>query len=149
MELLSTSFLIIRKDFFNQAKYYPPLSFGRCPDAIRHRLVGELIVLPDQRVGAIVLVGDGSRTLSDRGYVPVVVVRVFVSVIAAVLVGREQRRLGTVIPRHVGQVGIVVAGKPQPPFRDPANGVVVHRQNLPVGESGRHGFLLITFSPNR
>ena len=84
MELLSTSFLIIRKDFFNQAKNYPPLSFGRCPDAIRHRLVGELIVLPDQLVGAVVLIGDGSRPLGDRGYVPVVVVGVGVGRVAAV-----------------------------------------------------------------
>ena len=52
---------------------------GQVPPAvvgIRHRLVREGVVLPDQRVGAIVLVGDGSRTLSDRGYVPVVVVGV-------------------------------------------------------------------------
>lgn len=85
MELLSTSFLIIRKDFFNQAKNYPPLSFGRCPDAIRHRLVGELVVLPNQLVGAVVLVGDGGRPLSDRGYVSVVVVSVGKSVVTPIL----------------------------------------------------------------
>ena len=89
MELLSTSFLIIRKDFFNQAKNYPPLSFGRCPDAIRHRLVGELVVLPHQLVGAVVL-GDGGRPPGDRGYVPVVVIRVFVGRVTAVLVCGKQ-----------------------------------------------------------
>ena len=111
--------------------------------------IGELVVLPDQLVGSVVLVGDGSRPLGDRGYVPVVVVGVFVGRITAVLVGREQRRLGTVIPRHVGQVGIVVAGKPQPPLGDPANGVVGHRQNLPVGESGRHGTVVLVVGVDR
>ena len=110
---------------------------------IRHRLVGELVVLPDQLVCAVVLVGDEGAPPSDRGYVPVVVVGVFIGVVAAVLVRGQQRRLGTVIPRHVGQVGIVVAGKPQPPLCDPANGVVGHRQHLPVGEGGRHGTVVL------
>ena len=43
---------------------------------IRHRLVREGVVLPHQLVGTVILVGDGSRPLSDRGYVPVVVVDV-------------------------------------------------------------------------
>ena len=57
---------------------------------IGHRLIGELVVLPDQLVGAVVLVGDGSRPLSDRGYVPVVVVGVCVGIVAAVLVRGQQ-----------------------------------------------------------
>ena len=48
--------------------------------------LGEPIVLPDQFVGPVVLVRDGSRTLGDRGYVPVVVVGVFVGVVAAILI---------------------------------------------------------------
>ena len=35
--------------------------------------LGEPVVLPNQLVGTVILVGDGSRPLSDRGYVPVVV----------------------------------------------------------------------------
>lgn len=35
--------------------------------------LGEFVVLPDQLVGAVVLVGDGGRPPGDRGYVPVVV----------------------------------------------------------------------------
>lgn len=50
----------------------------------------EPVVLSHQLVGTVVLVGDGSRTLSDRGYVSVVVVGVFVDVVAAVLVGGQQ-----------------------------------------------------------
>lgn len=88
MALLSTSFLIIRKDFFNQAKNYPPLSFGRCPDAIRHRLVGKAVVLPDQLVGAVVL-GDGGRPPGDRGYVPVVVRRRRRPVAAVLVCGKQ------------------------------------------------------------
>ena len=49
----------------------PPAVVG-----VRHRLIREPVVLPHQLVGAVVLVGDGSRPLSDRGYVPVVVVGV-------------------------------------------------------------------------
>ncbi len=86
MALLSTSFLIIRKDFFNQAKNYPPLSFGRCPDAIRHGLVGEGVVLPHQFVGAVVFIGNGYGSPGYGGYVPVVVVGVGIGVVAAVLV---------------------------------------------------------------
>ena len=56
---------------------------------IGHRLVGELVVLPDQFVCAVVLVGDGGRPPGDGGYVPVVVVGVFVRVVIAVLVGRD------------------------------------------------------------
>ena len=114
-----------------------------------HCLVGELVVLPDQLIGAVVLVGDGGRPPGDGGYVPVVVVGVFIGVVAAVLVGGQQRRLRAVVSRHVGQVGIVVAGKPQPPFRDPANGVVGHRQHLLVGESGRYGTVVLVVGVDR
>ena len=41
---------------------------------IRHRLVGEPVVLPDQLVGTVVFIGNGGRPPGDRGYVPVVVV---------------------------------------------------------------------------
>ncbi len=51
-----------------------------------HCLVGELVVLPNQFVGAVVLAGDGSRPLSDRGYVPVVVVGAGIGHVAAGLV---------------------------------------------------------------
>ena len=53
---------------------------------IRRRYIIESVVLPDQLVGTVILVGDGSRPLSDRGYVPVVVV----GVVAAVLVRGQQ-----------------------------------------------------------
>ena len=68
---------------------------------IRHRLVGELVVLPDQLVRAIVLVGDGSRSLSDRGYVPVVVVSEGIDVAAAILVQGHQRYFITVIILYI------------------------------------------------
>ena len=48
--------------------------------------LGEFVVLPDQLVGAVVLVGDGGAAPGDRGYVPVVVVGVGVGRVAAVLV---------------------------------------------------------------
>ena len=51
-----------------------------------HCLVGELVVLPDQFVGSVVFIGDRSRPLGDRGYVPVVVVGLFVGVVAAILI---------------------------------------------------------------
>ncbi len=44
---------------------------------IGHRLIGELVVLPDQLVRAVVLVGDGGAAPGDRGYAPVVVVDEF------------------------------------------------------------------------
>ena len=44
-----------------------------------HCLVGELVVLPDQLVGAVVLVRDGGASPGDRGYVPVIVVRIGIS----------------------------------------------------------------------
>ena len=49
---------------------------------IRRRYIIESVVLPDQLVRAVVFIGDGSHPLSDRGYVPVVVVGV--GVVAAV-----------------------------------------------------------------
>ena len=52
-------------------------------------------VLPDQLVGAVVLVGDGGRPPGDRGYVPVVVVSVGIGCVAAVLIA-DQQRLGTI-----------------------------------------------------
>ena len=63
----------------------PPAVVG-----VGHRLVGELVVLPDQLVGSVVLVGDGSRPPGDRGYVPVVVVGVGIGVVAPVLVAGQQ-----------------------------------------------------------
>ena len=54
---------------------------------ISRRYIGESVVLPDQLVGPVVLVGDGSRPLGYGGYVPVVVVGVFVGVVAAVRIG--------------------------------------------------------------
>ena len=53
---------------------------------IRRRYIIESVILPDQLVGAVVLVGDGSRPLSDRGYVPVVVIGVGVGRVAGVLI---------------------------------------------------------------
>lgn len=53
------------------------------------RADGEAVCFPDQLIGTVVLVRDGSRPLSDRGYVPVIVVGVGVGRVAAVLVGRE------------------------------------------------------------
>ena len=47
--------------------------------------IGELVVLPDQLVRAVVFIGDGGRPPGDLGYVPIVVIGVFVDVIAAVL----------------------------------------------------------------
>ena len=49
--------------------------------------IGELVVLPDQLVCPVVLVGDGGRTLGDRDYVPVVI-----SVVTAVPVRGQQGR---------------------------------------------------------
>ena len=46
----------------------------------------EPVVLPDQLVRAVVFIGDGSRPPGYGGYVPVVVVGVFVFGVAAVLV---------------------------------------------------------------
>ena len=48
--------------------------------------LGEPVVLPDQLVGSVVLVGDRSASPGDRGYVPVVVICVGVGRVAAVLV---------------------------------------------------------------
>lgn len=51
-----------------------------------HCLVGEAVVLPDQFIGAVVLVGDRHRAVSgDGGYDPVVVVGVSIRVAFAVL----------------------------------------------------------------
>ena len=64
---------------------------GQVPPAvvgIRHRLVREGVVLPDQFVCAVVLVGDEGAPPSDRGYVPVVVVGV--GCVVAVLVAVQQ-----------------------------------------------------------
>ena len=58
---------------------------------IRCMCIGELFVLPDQLVRAVVLVGDGSRPLSDLGYIPVVVVGIGIGVVAPVLVRGQQR----------------------------------------------------------
>ena len=63
----------------------PPGIVGVC-----HRLVGEPVVLPDQLVCTVVLVGYGSASPGDRGYVPVVVVGVGVGRVAAVLVAGQQ-----------------------------------------------------------
>lgn len=46
---------------------------------IRRRYIIESVVLPDQLVGAAVLVSDGDGTPGDGGYVPVVVVGVGIS----------------------------------------------------------------------
>ncbi len=56
---------------------------------IDHRLVGELVVLPDQFVGPVVLVGDGGAPPGDGGYVPVVVVSVGVGRVAADIIAGE------------------------------------------------------------
>ena len=48
--------------------------------------IGEPVVLPDQFVGPVVLVRDGSRPPGYGGYVPIVIVGVFVGVVAVVLV---------------------------------------------------------------
>lgn len=63
------------------------LCSGTAPFGIKldHCLVGEPVVLPDQFVGSVVLVGDGSRPLGDRGHVPIVIVGVGVRVIAPIL----------------------------------------------------------------
>ena len=81
---------------------------------ISRRYIGESVVLPDQLVGAVVLVGDGSRPLGDRGYVPVVVVGVFVRVVIAVLVGRDLY-LETV---NISSNGIVKRAVPLTPSID-------------------------------
>ena len=48
--------------------------------------LGEPVVLSDQLVGSVVLVRDRGAPSGDRGYVPVVVVRVRVRCVATVLV---------------------------------------------------------------
>ena len=48
--------------------------------------LGEPVVLPDQLIGSVVLVGDGDASPGDGGYVAVVVVGVFVGIVAAGLV---------------------------------------------------------------
>ena len=58
--------------------------------SIRCMCVGVLVVLPDQLVGTVVLVGDGGRSPGDLGYVPVVVVGVGIGVVAPVLVAGQQ-----------------------------------------------------------
>ena len=66
------------------------LCSGTAPFGIKldHCLVGEPVVLPDQFVGSVVLVGDGDASPGDRGYVPIVVVGVFIFVVVAIpLVG--------------------------------------------------------------
>lgn len=54
------------------------LCSGTAPFGIKldHCLVGEPIVLPDQLVGPVVLVGDGGTSPGDGSYVPVAVVGV-------------------------------------------------------------------------
>ena len=56
-------------------------------------LLGKPVGFPHQLVGPVVLVGGGSRPAGDGGYVPVVVVGVFVGRVAAVPVGGKQGRL--------------------------------------------------------
>ena len=72
------------------------LLLGNVPPGIvgiGHRLVGEAIVLPDQLVCAVVLVGYGSASPGDRGYVPAVVVGVGVGRVAVVLVCEQRSYL--------------------------------------------------------
>ena len=55
---------------------------------IRRRHIGENVVLPDHLIHSVMLVGDGSRPFGDLGYVPIVVVGVFIFVVVAIpLVG--------------------------------------------------------------
>ena len=58
---------------------------------IRRRFIGESVVLRDQHVRALVLVGDGGAAPCDRSCVPVVVGDVHY--IAAVLEEEQQDRL--------------------------------------------------------
>lgn len=88
----------------------------------------------DQFVGTVVFIGDGSRTLGDRSYVPVVVIRVFVGRVAAVLVCGQQRRLGAVGPWMIGQRGRVPRAQIQGARGQPAHAVVYVRQLLTAGE---------------
>ena len=52
----------------------------------------EAVVLPDELVGPVVLVGDGGGAPGNGGDVPVVVVGVGVRRVASVLVGGKQGR---------------------------------------------------------
>lgn len=63
--------------------------------------LGEPVVLPNQLVGTVILVGDGSRPLSDRGYAPIVVVSEGIDVVAAILVQGHQRYFITVIILYI------------------------------------------------
>ena len=89
-----------------------------------------------QLIGTVVFIGNGYGSPGYGGYVPVVVVGVFVGVVAAVLVGREQRRLGAVGAGDVGQVRVVVAAQAQALLRHTAHAVVGVGQLLPVGKGG-------------
>ena len=87
MALLSTSFRRIQKVFFDRFENLLPFYPSDDTQIVAiHRLVGEGVVLTDQLVGSVVLVGDRGAPSSDRGYVPVVVVRIGVGRVAAVLV---------------------------------------------------------------
>ena len=99
-----------------------------------HCLVGELVVLPDQLVRAVVLVGDGGASPGDGGYVPVVVVGVFVGVVAAVLVCGQQGRLRAVGARVVGQRRRVPCPQVQRTGGQSAHAVIRVRQLFPAGE---------------
>lgn len=57
---------------------------------IRCMRIGEAVVLPDQLVGPVVLVGDRGASLRDLGNVPIVVVGVSVGGVAAVLIADQQ-----------------------------------------------------------
>ena len=108
-----------------------------------HCLVGELVVLPDQLIGTVVFIGNGYGSPGYGGYVPVVVVGVFVGGVAAVLAGRQQRRLGAVGSWDIGQVRIVVAAQAQPLLRHTAHAVVGVGQLLPAGKGDRLGTVVL------
>ena len=63
---------------------------------IGRRLIGELVVLPDQLVGTVVFIGNGGRPLSDRDYVPIVIVCVFIGLVAVILITEQKEDLGSV-----------------------------------------------------
>ena len=62
---------------------------------IRCMCIDEGVILPDQFVVAVVLVGHGDAAPGDGGYISTVVVSVFIGVVAAVLY-MDSRGMGTV-----------------------------------------------------
>ena len=58
--------------------------------------LGEPVVLPDQLVGTVVFIGNGGRPLSDRDYVPIVIVCVFIGLVAVILITEQKEDLGSV-----------------------------------------------------